>query len=547
MVLVLAGGGAVRLPAPAGRPRRGRGRRARGRARPPWPRAGRPRPARGRRRGGVRAGARRGRRACSTRPARRPRASRRVAARGVVVERRVPGIEGTARVLRAGAGRRAAVVVVGQSLDDRDETLAGLRRPRSRSAARSRSLLASLLGYALAAAGAARRSRRCAAARREVSLERRRRAAAAAGRARRGPPARRDAQRDARPAARARSSASAASWPTPATSCARRVAVIKTELEGALRAGGHEPEVREALVAAVEECDHLAQLAEDLLVLARAAEGRLPVRRERLDARELLEACARALRRPRGARGRAIDVDAADGLRLDADALRLRQALGNLVDNALRHGEGDVVLRARGRRRRRGARGRRRRAGLPAGARASAPSSASRAATRRARAAAPGSASRSCARSPRPTAAARRSCPAPAPRCGSGCPSQARSQRARRSFAGMRRTQGGDMKTSSSSAHRRWRVAALAAGGAAVAGAAGGDDDATERPISGRPLDRASAAALDGDRRRQGDRDRGRRRGGRLRGRGHARRRQPGRRPPRRGLRRRSAPRSDDG
>jgi hypothetical protein len=40
-------------------------------------------------------------------------------------------------------------------------------------------------------------------------------------------------------------------------------------------------------------------------------------------------------------------------------------------------------------------------------------------------------------------------------------------------------------------------IAALAAGGVAIAGAAGGDDDATERPISGGALDRASAAALD--------------------------------------------------
>ena len=40
-------------------------------------------------------------------------------------------------------------------------------------------------------------------------------------------------------------------------------------------------------------------------------------------------------------------VDAPAGLELDADPLRLRQALGNLVDNALRHGQGEVILRAR--------------------------------------------------------------------------------------------------------------------------------------------------------------------------------------------------------
>ena len=59
------------------------------------------------------------------------------------------------------------------------------------------------------------------------------------------------------------------------------MAVIKTELEAALRAGGHD-DVREALVAALEECDRLAQLAEDLLVIARASEGKLPIRPEPL-------------------------------------------------------------------------------------------------------------------------------------------------------------------------------------------------------------------------------------------------------------------------
>jgi uncharacterized membrane protein YkoI len=40
-------------------------------------------------------------------------------------------------------------------------------------------------------------------------------------------------------------------------------------------------------------------------------------------------------------------------------------------------------------------------------------------------------------------------------------------------------------------------VAVLAVGGTAIAGAAGGDDDATDKAISGRALDRATAAALD--------------------------------------------------
>jgi uncharacterized membrane protein YkoI len=40
-------------------------------------------------------------------------------------------------------------------------------------------------------------------------------------------------------------------------------------------------------------------------------------------------------------------------------------------------------------------------------------------------------------------------------------------------------------------------IAALAVGGVAIAGATGGDDDASDRPISGNALDRASDAALE--------------------------------------------------
>ena len=108
----------------------------------------------------------------------------------------------------------------GQSLDDRDETLAALVASFAVGGPIA-VLLASLLGYALAAAGLrpVEAMRRRAA---EVSLERdgeRLPLPAARDEIRR---LGRDAQRDARPAARAPSSASAASWPTPATSCARR-------------------------------------------------------------------------------------------------------------------------------------------------------------------------------------------------------------------------------------------------------------------------------------------------------------------------------------
>jgi two-component system OmpR family sensor kinase len=124
------------------------------------------------------------------------------------------------------------------------------------------------------------------------------------------------------------------------------VAVIKTELENVLRSGGHDPAMTEALSAAVEECDHLAQLAEDLLVVARSGEGELPLRREAVDAGELLERVRDRFADRAERAGRAIRLERGEAVRLDADPLRLQQALGNLVDNALRHGDGEIVLRS---------------------------------------------------------------------------------------------------------------------------------------------------------------------------------------------------------
>jgi signal transduction histidine kinase len=276
-------------------------------------------------------------------PALRPSEIRRAAAGIVIVERSVGGIEGTARVLGRPVRARARpeVVVVGQSLGDRDETLSGLVESFVVGGAVA-ILLASGIGYLLASAGLApvEAMRRRA---REVSLRR-------AGEQLPLPRARDEVwrlgetlnemlDRLRRSFERERRFVADASHElrTP-------VAVIKTELEGALRTGDYSMDVREALVAAVEECDRLAQLAEDLLVIARASEGQLPVRREQLRVRTLLEGVRDRFVDRADQQRREIRVDADDDRWLSADPLRIRQALGNLVDNALRHGEGEIVL-----------------------------------------------------------------------------------------------------------------------------------------------------------------------------------------------------------
>ena len=124
------------------------------------------------------------------------------------------------------------------------------------------------------------------------------------------------------------------------------LALLRTELELAPRHGASEEELREAIRGSVEEVDRLAQLADDLLLIARSERGGLPLRVEPLEARELLSSVATRFQWRADEARRPLDVEVPNGLTVRGDRLRLEQAVGNLVDNALRHGDGRVSLRA---------------------------------------------------------------------------------------------------------------------------------------------------------------------------------------------------------
>jgi two-component system, OmpR family, sensor kinase len=124
------------------------------------------------------------------------------------------------------------------------------------------------------------------------------------------------------------------------------LALLKAELELALRKPRTASELEQALKSAAAETDRLVRLAEDLLVLAQADDGRLPLRRDTIRAGALLGSVQEAFRPRAETAGRTIEGETANGVALDADPMRLEQALGNLVDNALRHGSGSVRLSA---------------------------------------------------------------------------------------------------------------------------------------------------------------------------------------------------------
>jgi signal transduction histidine kinase len=125
------------------------------------------------------------------------------------------------------------------------------------------------------------------------------------------------------------------------------LAILRAELDVALVGESSREELEHALASAAEEADRLSRLAEDLLTLSEADRGSLPIRSEPIDVAPSLERLAARFAPRASVAGAAILTRISPGLRLRADPLRLEQALGNLLDNALRHGGRTVVVRAR--------------------------------------------------------------------------------------------------------------------------------------------------------------------------------------------------------
>lgn len=116
------------------------------------------------------------------------------------------------------------------------------------------------------------------------------------------------------------------------------LAILRTELELAARPGRTRQDLVEAVGSAAQETDRISRLAEDLLLLASADDGPGFLRPAPLALSQLLGPAVAGA----AVRGAALKV----GVRLHlpvcppvifADADRLRQAVDNLLDNALRY------------------------------------------------------------------------------------------------------------------------------------------------------------------------------------------------------------------
>lgn len=111
--------------------------------------------------------------------------------------------------------------------------------------------------------------------------------------------------------------------------------VLRGEAEVALAKARRPDEYRDVLASSLEEFARLSLVIERLLFLARADGAGMPLERRVFDAREAIDAVVE-FHRPL-AEERDITVRCEGRAPLDADALLFRQALSNLLGNALEH------------------------------------------------------------------------------------------------------------------------------------------------------------------------------------------------------------------
>jgi signal transduction histidine kinase len=123
------------------------------------------------------------------------------------------------------------------------------------------------------------------------------------------------------------------------------LALMLTEVELALAPQRTSEELTRALHSIHVEVRRLIAMAEELLDRTGAEEVGLPIEARPVDLVALATGVANRFQAAAG--GRVIRVTATRPVEIQGDATRLDRALSNLIDNALRHGAGDIVIEIR--------------------------------------------------------------------------------------------------------------------------------------------------------------------------------------------------------
>jgi two-component system, sensor histidine kinase and response regulator len=128
------------------------------------------------------------------------------------------------------------------------------------------------------------------------------------------------------------------------------IAVVHVNLAWLIdRLGDQPPEFSEALTDAQEGIGRLQKMADDLLMVGMLEQASLPLKRESIQVKDLLDQAIKSHEREAMARNVSISLAFDQNLRVVGDPAVLRRAVNNLVESSLRHtpSSGRVELSAR--------------------------------------------------------------------------------------------------------------------------------------------------------------------------------------------------------
>ena len=122
------------------------------------------------------------------------------------------------------------------------------------------------------------------------------------------------------------------------------LAILRGELELGIRPDRTADERRAAMRSAIDEADRLQRLADDLLSLARSDSSQLSLEPQLVAVADLLDRTRTRFGPRAESEDRSIAVEAPPDVSWILDPARIEAALGNLIENALRHGAGRIDL-----------------------------------------------------------------------------------------------------------------------------------------------------------------------------------------------------------
>jgi heavy metal sensor kinase len=115
------------------------------------------------------------------------------------------------------------------------------------------------------------------------------------------------------------------------------LAIIRGELEAALKPNALPPELRETLASALEEAERLSRIVEQLLEMTRLEAGEALVELKRFDVAELTRSTVEQMRLLAVEKSVDLSFAGSEPLHIKGDPMRLKQIVVNLVDNAIKY------------------------------------------------------------------------------------------------------------------------------------------------------------------------------------------------------------------